>query len=607
MHIHGTYSKEYAVVRSPTDSAPARIQRSIHESNFWPLTIIRSICCPPFPSPNFTYSVQMATSKDRILVIEDTESMNTAPSPVIDLLLNELSTECEPVFWKSPCYEWPGDILRVLSPSRQYKPSPPLLKSQPRTFAHLRSALSTVSFQEVSERASSYVEQYRVCGSYVYVPSLHELFYREIPIGVSTVSALQRFYPECVSSQRVTLSQAYWAIISQLKALHLLDVIQASFSIDGIILSELTYLSGCIGEYCAFHGIPMFQFCELGAIPVSSLKKAATGSHCSALSLAYTARSQSQTSLSEGGSCLNSRQAKSGSMLNINESNRSLTNELALKIAQDTEAAYLDVGKLPSSKTIILYLHAVSDGAYAFGYDGFYTPYDFFEAVCECIASLETCINVVIKMHPNSFGLSDHFLATTRKMAVDEYHNTSRLATRLVHKIRSLGMVPIFTNPNASAIEICKRNSNTVHVTQFGSIALELLGDAESVVLFSSIAPYARNPIGGIIWQEFTKKDKDLQRQALWPQIPRSKHEFLACKSELIKYLQAVGCEYPDSTKLTWMLLYLQESLQLSAGELHQKLFHSSCIESIRLIESNENAYSLARAMAKSIQEQLPT
>ena len=361
----------------------------------------------------------LETSK--FLLIEDTEVSGSIYSIILERIIAERFPMHTILFWRSPGHEWmPGNYCPVLSLSPQYLPG------VDRSITSITPdwLLKTID-QETKDWPSLEKLKCNADGD-LDIHDLCSVTYKMTNAGQAAASYIIRTDPRAITSRTTKPSNAYAHLRNVCRSVDVIDCLTQRLDIEYIFLSESVYYSQAIIEAAIARGVRVpFILNREGPIIISKDHKRPPGHIGTSprqLATREISMHHSTPSVDILQKDLNRRvyglstqnTATSSEIRAVDTLCRNLGRNFGFQYAQN--AAELN-SCLVHRRTIVLYLHANTDGMYHYGFSGYATPFDYFKDTCrKAISNPECCINVIVRPHPNLFWGSQSPYQSHRSM-----------------------------------------------------------------------------------------------------------------------------------------------------------------------------------------------
>lgn len=463
--------------------------------------------------------------KQKIILMEDTESMNV-PGKVLTRYIstNLEGLDVKTIYWKSPCFGNPGEMDKWLSESPQYI----IDGVQTASADFILPIVNTLRIQHISilqdavSNTSNLLDNVRSLKP----RNIARLRFNSVHIGIHAISAIARFYPQSLLQQEISAEHAEWAIRQQLLALSVFNLLLELYSPLALFLSETTYLAGGLSEYAAYKGCNAFQFAKEGFVNNREALRVYGELYNpkSAMGYSYMRRYNAYASLilpdeikSMAKDLMLERISDVTKIYNTSSRAAEMAKDFCISISvqfdppirviEQTFGDSINSQNLKPIKIVIFYLHCILDGLYSFGYDLYSTPYDYFIDVAKFLAQISSDCVLIFKPHPNMCGGIDSDSQNSQNMAAHELHTSKNLLIQLIEKCRELGFSDVRLCDPLLGLGKLANLSDCLHVTQFGTCAIELLYKNANT-LYSNMAPNAGlTVVGGYVWQEVLHYD----------------------------------------------------------------------------------------------------
>ena len=268
-------------------------------------------------------------------------------------------------------------------------------------------------------------------------------------------------------------------------ALSIVDVLKAHYDIAGVLLSEHSYLTIALSAYIHQSRIPMPMISNefLGSIYAykeNSLPFRPYGFDNIAQQDIYnkTFCSSKDINLIKRVKDYMSRAVdESGLLANTSEESKEASERFLKSIIEDTKSDivtnYSGDNNLKSKK-IVLFLHAISDGLFSSGFDGYITSFDYFEDIINSFSTESDETSLLIKVHPNMYSHLKGVTLSAQELSKMETNISSFFLKKLVDKALNLGYKDIRIIGYTTSIEMLSKLDRALYFTHFGSVALEL-------------------------------------------------------------------------------------------------------------------------------------
>lgn len=345
--------------------------------------------------------------RPNIILIEDTQVLNSSYSIIIERLLTSQHSNHLLIFWRSPGYEWlQPQALPILSLIPQYT-----YKKYPIKHLRLPRLLSFLDNQ-AKKWNHTMLPQFNK-EEYIDLSILCNYEYKNSRIGQATSSLLLRNDPEvnCRGTVKWSIASHHMNNIS--RAIDTISYLAKLFDIRFFYQSESVYYSYALTDYAISMGIAVPYLlthegplvikekhrCKVSEIGPSPRKKASItildkNQTPSTNSLRYSIAQRIKGKETHNNTTASDVQK-------VDDICENITKTLSCKTVTDSGSLN---NLLIHNTTAILYLHAATDGMYLHGYSGYPRPHDFFVDVCTKL-STALCgkINIIIRPHPNLF------------------------------------------------------------------------------------------------------------------------------------------------------------------------------------------------------------
>ena len=458
--------------------------------------------------------------KQHVILVEDTDSMNSAPRLILNSIIQTyLANQSihtgnrNTVFWNSPGYHRSGpnlsdefNAVRTCSASQFDDPIIPddftcYLKSE---LASNHDKIITETMSHVRELTSSFLdfEGWDKCIS---------LTWRGIYIGVHCMSAISRWQPKCLITKKIDVQNTLCIQLANIISSCLcLDLIAKHATIDALFLSEHTYIAGAISSYASQKLIPL---------PLIQYNFLACGTHLSrlygtplktrsidgmALDFLYSKEPMPLATNTTYLACLANLKKSmlvSGSSTYTSSEAISAVNTFCDELfeaisSKFTKSILTDISSI-KGKSLVLYLHAICDGLYIIGYDGYMTSFEYFTDILSCLGDHSEIDNLIIRPHPNMFGPIGSSLDSSQDIVRLERQLSLTKTSEMLNE--SCQFKNIFIAPPSISLKKLALLSDSVHITHFGTVSLELLYMGV-IPIFGQISTYSDILTEGLVW-----------------------------------------------------------------------------------------------------------
>lgn len=562
------------------------------------------------------FETQMATKniagcRQRVILMEDTESMNGSAKVLTrHISTNLVGLGVKTIYWNSPCFGNQAEMHKWLSESPQYMISGVQSASADFLLPIVNGLLSQQEFilQDAVSSSSNLLDSI----GFLRPRNIARLRFNSVHIGIHAVSAISRFYPQSLLQQEINIEHAEWAIRQQLLAISVFKLLSERFNILALFLTETTYLAGGLCEYAAYQGCNAFQFAKDGFVNHREALRVNGELYNpkSALSYSYMRRYNAYASSvlpDEIKSMVKNLMLERISDVTKIYRTSSRAAERArefcdlisaqfnppVRIIEETFGDSIDSRNLKPIKVVIFYLHAISDGLYSVGYDKYYTPYDYFLDVARFLSQIASECVLIIKPHPNMCGGIESSFQNPRDLAAIEFHASKHLLTRLIVSCRELGFSDVRLCNPLLAVGSLATLRNCLHVTQFGTCAIEFLYKNANV-LYSSMAPNAGiNVHGGYVWQDVLHYSS-IRIGQLFDKTNSSNEEIL------IPYIAANLLVLDSYADMDSLVSEISDLTKLQGEEIHS-FFYKNDKESLALIHKSKPIMAAVRSLCAPV------
>ena len=277
----------------------------------------------------------------------------------------------------------------------------------------------------------------------------------------------------------VSKSIALSHLIYVCRSIDTIDYLQRLFCIDYLYLSESVYHSYALVDFAIKNSItvpyfltyeaPLFiresHSCNVSDVGPSPRQKATLD----------VLSSSSQPDINILRQSISSRVRGSSSYNEVYSKNIDLIDSYSRKALDNLDSPYVSADDnisnfLLKNNSIVLYMHAATDGMYLRGFSGFPTPIDFFiDSVTKLLHSLNGDLNVIVKPHPNllmgiTSAYKSHHDKADKELLILRFHLQELFST-----VRELGGTPILISSNTN-LESCFALPCSYHTSHHGTV-----------------------------------------------------------------------------------------------------------------------------------------
>ena len=420
--------------------------------------------------------------KDRAVIIEDSDSAKGFFSLYMEQYADQAHAEgARIIYWKNPCYQVPASLWQ-LGDGCFAKPGMP--------------NIDVVAEQRLKENTSLIVQEICEAG----MPRLLEYKYLGSHIGLAIASEICRCSPDIFAANILPSPQWLYTIVyCIINSISMLSELMKTFDIRQIFATEHTYRIGPLLEFAAKSGIQVpfclenIPFCLKDQLNSNNIYEPRVGYGLAVEGYLSKLNNATRTYLEKRGREIIVDRVRSTYSLGLSNANlqevRTIVESIADKVG---DCEYIDSLTLANSSGYcpVVYTHAIADGLYNSGFDGFRDPYDYFISVLES-TSLENAEYIIIRPHPE---LSRYAYISGSRMAM--FKCDVEYLYRFIRMLRSRTDSKILLSCPSISLNALFKQDKLVHITQFGTVAIEALACAR-LVIYSEMAPYAGLGIGG--------------------------------------------------------------------------------------------------------------
>jgi len=431
------------------------------------------------------------------IIVEESGSSHGFFSLFLDEGIDKCNKDMIVIKWHSPSYKIPA-LAEVFSSESKHQV----------TKVCLRDSL----IEEAWEKSALLLNKESVKGEYVNIDDLSRLKYQGIDLGPSIISEVCRFYPNSFIAEKCSLTTLQNIIFARIYARMVLDELLTHFNVKGLFLTEWTYRIQDLVQYSVSKDICVPQYLE--GIPFCHLQESKINGGLYSPKSGYGYAIARRASLSnkrwDAQDDLIIRKTMAERVKSATHIHRT-TNKVLDKSRRFIKSEFDNYVLISSGTTsiiannknnVILYLHAVTDGLFNYGYDGYASPYHYFRDVaCSIAAKFRENCNIIVKPHPNLFHKDDSAYPSARELSSQEGSVTQVLLLRMLKELERYNCGIYLLDPNISVDQWTREvGRHAVHVTQFGKVTLETLWLGQRTI-YSEMAPYAGIGMGGWTWQ----------------------------------------------------------------------------------------------------------
>lgn len=349
-----------------------------------------------------------------VILVEDTQTLNGGYSILLKSILSRhrhmQHSRC--IFWRSPCHEWTNQGYPILTDTPTY-----LNKARDHSNRVIK------AFDDRELRKSSDIAHSLVDSSPKSLEQVLSLSYDGIAVGQSIVSYLIRCTHNALTQDYFSADLIRSMLVSLLRGIYTIYGIAAQYSLSHVFFSESTYFSSSlIAAAISRDAVAPFFYSLDSPIVISSKHRYSHngeyGVGPSSRSLAFEEQALGKPTIHDlllrlrRSNTINTDDPLAVGRLN-NFYNRTMPNgAIPLRVLDDF-VPLLNSGLI----TIIIYLHALTDGAFEKGHSGFVSPAEFYISLLNVVLRVLPGANLVIRPHPNLFHMiSSPFESQTSRM-----------------------------------------------------------------------------------------------------------------------------------------------------------------------------------------------